>query len=287
MGGTCTIEGGTITGGIATQGGGVYVGPDGILSVVGGTLGSNNADFGAGIYNAGGEVTLSGGVVSDNSASFDGGGVYADGGGVSLADGAVLEKNRASESGGNLALGGDSNGVVFMDGGAINVQGELVMSGGTITGNGAVIGSGICFDCEQWQKGKGRLAVSGSPLITENYLSWAAHDREDLTIFMGNDTDELARISVEGSFTPVKPPLVNKHYRGGWEYIALVDPGDYEMDAFACGQDRDIGHTDYVLVKHDDVLYAYHHTHTWETHTDARYPNRVTLTCTHATCPNS
>ena len=325
-GSTVAVSGGAITNNQLTnkEGAGISIAEGSSAVLTGTTISKNYANRdGGGVCAEASDLVIDGAVINQNTTRGSGGGVVIRRGGTCRFNVGSINDNRANGCGagmqvnlggsctmtggemtGNLAWSGnatDGDGTVGNDpqdgddeslgaeysmGGAINVQGELVISSGTITGNGAVIGSGICFDCERWQTEKGRLAVSGSPLITENYLSWAARNKEDITIYMGHDADESARISVEGSFTPIKPPLVEKIYRGGWEYVALVDPGDYEMDAFACGQDRVNGNTDYVLVKRDDVLYAYLHTHSWETHTDERYPNRVTLTCTHTSCPN-
>lgn len=69
-------KGGCITGGKATEGGGIYVAKGAGLSLEGGAICGNEANRGGGICAAdGASVTISGGEIRDNSAK-SGGGVY-------------------------------------------------------------------------------------------------------------------------------------------------------------------------------------------------------------------
>lgn len=261
------------------SGGGVVVKRGGTCRIDSGSINDNRANAcGAGVQvHLGASCTMSDGELKGN---------LADSGNALEGDMASADDSAGDEGASDEGVGGESLGSEFTMGGAFNVQGELVLSGGTIAGNAAIIGSGICFDCEYWQSEKGRLVISGSPLFTDNYYPWSNKELEDISIYMGNDADESARVAVEGSFTPEKPLYIEKVYRNNWDYVALVDPGSYDMSVFACGQGRDrAGSTDYVLVKRDGVLYAYRHSHTWELHTSSKWPDRATVTCIDASCP--
>ena len=69
-------KGGCVTGGKATEGGGIYVAKGAALSLESGAICGNEANRGGGIFAAeGASVTVSGGELRDNSAK-SGGGIY-------------------------------------------------------------------------------------------------------------------------------------------------------------------------------------------------------------------
>ena len=73
-GATVAVSGSTLSGNVATNGGGIY--NEGTLTVVAGTLSGNTAGFnGGGIYSQGGALTISGSTLSGNVASNGGGGI--------------------------------------------------------------------------------------------------------------------------------------------------------------------------------------------------------------------
>ena len=104
--GTLTIRdsatGGTITGGYATNGGGVNV-HGGTLIMKGGSIAGNHASNGGGIYVNDGSCTIEGGSITENTASY-GGGIYVNGSSDSslTMTGGEINKNTASTSGGGI-----------------------------------------------------------------------------------------------------------------------------------------------------------------------------------------
>ena len=113
---------GTITGGWAERGGGIYVCAKGTLNFDGGVLADNQAHSdGGGIYvEKGGTFNLNGGIMSGNATEGKGGGVCV-AGTMNMSGGSIAE---------NTAEG---------DGGGIHVEegGALYFNGGTISGNTA------------------------------------------------------------------------------------------------------------------------------------------------------
>ncbi len=100
---TATIDGLTITGGLADEGGGIY--SEGTLTVVSSTLVGNSATgqygYGGGIYSALNSVlTVTGCTFSGNSAVSDGGGIYNNG--MLTVTGCTFAGNSAERYGGGI-----------------------------------------------------------------------------------------------------------------------------------------------------------------------------------------
>ena len=150
---TFTLDGsGTITGGFADNGGGVYVA--GTFTMNNGTIAGNTAEQGGGVYVASGRFIMQGGIISRNNA-HDGGGVYASRS-ITLNRGSITE---------NTATG---NG-----GGVWSSPSFLYLAGISITKNHAAgIGGGIVTD---------DMMVAGTPQIVEN-TAGAAHIRENVAV---------------------------------------------------------------------------------------------------------
>ena len=116
---TNSVEGvGTITGGKADLGGGVYVDEGGAFTMNGGTISGNTASVGGGVGVAeGGTFTMTGGTISGNSATWAGGvEVY----GTFTMSGGTISGNVADNYGGG----------VFVDG-TFTVSGSPVIYGNT------------------------------------------------------------------------------------------------------------------------------------------------------------
>ena len=185
--GTFNMYGGSITGNRATgDGGGVYKsGSNSSFNMYGGSITGNTANsYGGGVYVDGGGFTMSGGTIGGtktgetNTATY-GGGVYAKanfemtggsitgnktnrGGGVYVtgkgsftmsasADGQNIPSitgNNATENGGGVYVIGSSS--------------TFEMTGGSITGNNAAYGGGVCVSKN------GSFEMSGSSCITNN-----------------------------------------------------------------------------------------------------------------------
>ena len=157
-GGSFAMEGGSITGGSATNGGGVYVDSSGTFAMSGGSIKSNTASsYGGAVYltGSGSSFTLTSGSISSNSAAY-GAGVYLTGSGASFTmDGGTLSSNTASSNGGAVYLNSSAgfeleSGALYSNkaanGGGVYMGSStsMVMSGGTICVNTATTsGSGI------------------------------------------------------------------------------------------------------------------------------------------------
>jgi TolB-like protein len=169
-GGTFTMEGGTISGNIAsayayaipTYGGGVSV-SGGTFTMEGGTISGNTANsttsssesyagsfaiaLGGGVY-VSGTFTMNGGIISDNTATANSKSPaassvsrsYAAGGGVSVDGtftmaGGTISSNTASNS---STASSNSESFSVSYGGGVSVSGgTFTMAGGTISGNTA------------------------------------------------------------------------------------------------------------------------------------------------------
>ena len=90
---------GTVTGGEAGIGGGVYVEETGTFTMESGIINENSALYGGGVYNAG-SFTMNGGVISSNDAAVFGGGVF-NAGRFTMSGGSITE-NKAGENGGGV-----------------------------------------------------------------------------------------------------------------------------------------------------------------------------------------
>jgi predicted outer membrane repeat protein len=206
--GTLLVSNSTISGNSAeSEGGGIY--SDGLLSVNNSTVSGNSAgDDGGGIYGDGTTI-VSNSIVSGNSAEDTGGGIYA-GGPVTVIN-STVSGNSADNGGG---LGSDSDSITVINstvsgntagdrgGGIYNFADPTTVINSTISGNTAgEQGGGIYSD--------DMLTVSNST-ITDNtapdgYGSGIAHDGGDLTtitstIVSGNTNSD---IDIDGGDTSV------------------------------------------------------------------------------------
>lgn len=112
---------GVITGGNATNGGGICVQSDASLTMTGGAIAKNEATgstgSGGGIWSAG-TVTLSGDCIVESNTAQDGGGVYLAGGSLTVNGNASIAENKASYGGGLFASNGSV--VTISDGHFVN-----------------------------------------------------------------------------------------------------------------------------------------------------------------------
>ena len=115
---------GRITGGYATQGGGVYI-YRGSFSIYGGSITGNHAGAGGGVYVNEGAFNMYGGAITDNHAGT-GGGVYVTGAFV-MTDG-TISGNSAAEMGAGLFR--SAEGMIRLDGGTISDEILLAGDGG-------------------------------------------------------------------------------------------------------------------------------------------------------------
>ncbi|MCL1911627.1 MAG: hypothetical protein FWG13_05430 [Leptospirales bacterium] len=132
-GGAFIMNSGTISGGKASQGGGVEVKSGGEFIMNGGTISGNEAsNIGGGVYLVG-SFTMNGGTISDNTASGNGGGVLVAGGGEFTMNGGTISGNTA-DNGSGMGNGG---------GVSCSLSSAFIMNSGRITGNEANQGGGV------------------------------------------------------------------------------------------------------------------------------------------------
>jgi hypothetical protein len=147
----------TLTGGNASDGGGVYVN-SGTFAMSGGTISGNEATTGngGGVTVAGGEFEMSAGTISNNHAALsDGGGVAV---GIAAGNSPVFTMSGGIITGNTTAS--DGGGV------AVAYNGTFAMSVGTIIGNTvSANGGGVSV------KGSGTFKMSGGASITAHEIS--------------------------------------------------------------------------------------------------------------------
>ena len=205
--GKFTLSGGAKISGNTAQynGGGVCMnaGVDGKFTMSGGTIGgtesgeTNTAKNGGGVYVGGaGAITMHGGEISGNKAAEYGGGVNMDAGAYgkfTMNGGAKIANNTATSGGG-----------VFM-----RVNSTFTMDGGEISGNEATqdggsmeaAGGGVCV-------AGGTFTVSGSATVTGNKKSGGTANNVYLysnkSITIGGTLDNGASIGVTTAGKPAE-----------------------------------------------------------------------------------
>ena len=166
-------DAGTITGGWATEGGGIYVAAGGTLYVNGGAItGCKASEKGGAIYNAGTTV-VNGGSIRLNKGK-DCGGIHNASSGTLTLNGGNIFSNESEQGGGGVVNYGTATmndawivgNTAATRGGGIWNGGTMTINGGTIQNNSAPDGGGIFNDA-----GSGStpsvLSISGGS-ITEN-----------------------------------------------------------------------------------------------------------------------
>lgn len=128
-----TVRGGVITGGKATNGGGVRTQRSGKLSMTGGNIVGCSATNGGGVYiggtaTANNSFTMEGGSIVGCTASKEGGGVYVAAGKTFTMETGSIKSCKVT----------NSNDDTF--GGGVSVWGTFTMTGGEITGCRAAVG---------------------------------------------------------------------------------------------------------------------------------------------------
>lgn len=152
-GGDLTLKDLTVTGGSASDGGGIW--NQGALTLQDSTISGNSAgEDGGGIFNYDGTVSIRNSTISGNTAAFVGGGGLFNSGGTVDIDRSIIDGNMAPNgaaifnSGSSAILHIDrstikDNTVLFRGGGILNFLGTLTMNRSTISDNtsGAVGGA--------------------------------------------------------------------------------------------------------------------------------------------------
>lgn len=152
-GAALTVSGGTVSENTAQSSGGglVVFGP---ATVDGVTFSSNVADSdGGAIFAGGGLLTVSNATLDGNTSSADGGGLFQLNNAETVISNSTIINNQASDNGGGLSTDGITtlvdvviqNNTVTSTGGGIVTRndGDLSMTGGSLTGNTADRGGGL------------------------------------------------------------------------------------------------------------------------------------------------
>ena len=208
--GTTNLTGGVIRNNSANSGGGVSVFASGVLNISGTEISSNNSTWGGGVCAVGNStVNLSGtGVIKNNTTKYNAAGVFLEGGyggGTTFTmTGGIIADNTAGGNGGAI-LGFPWEAPV-----------KINISGGTITGNKATDGNGICISGDNGNvQEPAKLELSGSPNIADD-------------IFLATDRFENAKVDVVAPFNPVTPVPIRdtmwKNYRTIVSYVDGVTP---------------------------------------------------------------
>jgi hypothetical protein len=233
--GSATLTGATLSGDLASSGGGIYNGVEGSLSVgTGTTLDGNSAattaggggifndgslvvagatiegnsthGVGGGIYNASSApVTVSDSTINGNSATSRGGGIYNDEGTLIVTDSTVSDNTAAITSTG-AGIDNEARGQLSFSGGDVSGNagegiwngGVLAVSGSTISGNS--LGAGI--DNESSEVGSGALdGVTGAVLsdVTISGNSGGAGGGIDNGAAVGASTLTVSSSTISGN----------------------------------------------------------------------------------------
>jgi len=121
---------------ISWRGAGIAIASEGIVAMTGGTIIKNhsNYDTGGGVnIEENGSFTMNGGIITENISHDTGGGINVKNGGKLIIENGIISKNRAGSDDKQTAGGG-----IF-----INLDAEFSMKGGAISENYADYGGGI------------------------------------------------------------------------------------------------------------------------------------------------
>lgn len=263
---TFTMESGAISGNVVYSGGGVYV-EGGTFNMKGGEISGNTANMqGGGVLLAGtsASFTMDGGSIRDNTVTVDdknmvmegkfgGGGVYVHSGTFTMNAGTIS---------GNIST--------YTRGGGVQVaQGTFVMNGGTIEGNSAAEkGGGVYVMKGEDSDPSGTFTVGGSSVVSGNTVNGSANNvylAVPLTI--GSNLSPDANIGVTGSTAPTETVGVE---------IASSGAMDANKAAFISDNDA------YSVIRTDNKLYLYPHSHNWVYELDGS--DTIKATCHASDC---
>jgi hypothetical protein len=152
------LEGFTVTGGHAADGGGMYI-EDSSPTVTNCTFSGNSAADGAGMYNGGGSPTVTNCTFSGNSADWSGAGMYNAGGSPTVTDCTFSDNSTSSSAnrnGGGMCNWGSNptvtncaftaNSAYYYGGGMYNYGSIPTVTNCTFSGNSGRWGGGMCND---------------------------------------------------------------------------------------------------------------------------------------------
>lgn len=166
-----TIQNGTVTGGKAFEGGGIYVASDAIVTLADGAIVRDNVaetnrrvhkGLGGGVYvDKGGVLSISGAQILNNKTDGDpfdirsdneanGGGIYVSSGATFTMTSGLISQNEAIKKGGGICLGSDGYGKVDVD-----ITGGIINENVANTGGGLYVARGTTLELQ-------KVVVSGN-----------------------------------------------------------------------------------------------------------------------------
>jgi len=193
----------TITGGLATTGGGIS--NSGLLTLTNSTIKGNEATLsGGGIYNNSLSSTLfiSQSTISDNEAGFGGG--ISNNGGTATMQNSTLSDNIASNNGGGI----------------INNTGNMTLQSSTLSGNSAANGGGI------FNNGNGTFNIDNSIIANSSN----GGDCQNISGSINNNGHNLIEdnsCGFSGGADPILGPLQDN---GGPTFTHALLPGSPAID---------------------------------------------------------
>ena len=178
--GTLYFQGGTITSCQTDYTGGA-IRNNGTATISGGVITNCSAPYGGALYNTG-TLTISGGTISNSSSTKGGGGGLVNIGTVEISGG-TFSGNTAATNGGGIWNGNSGNvhGVLTISGGTISDntatdqgggiwnENEVTISGGSITSNTAGTNGGGVFSYSN-------INLSGNSAINSNKVNGSANN---------------------------------------------------------------------------------------------------------------
>ena len=151
------MTGGSITGNETNRGGGVYVTGKGSFTMsasadgqnIPSITGNNATENGGGVYVVGSSSTfeMTSGTITGNNAAYGGGVCVSKNGSFEMSGSSCITNNKADSYGGGVHIS--------------YASATFTMKGGSITGNNAAYGGGVCV-------GSGIFTVSGEVTVTDN-----------------------------------------------------------------------------------------------------------------------
>lgn len=224
-----TMNGGEIRNNVANgNAGGVYISKSAVMNLNGGIIAENKlidgGTLGGGIYCAG-TLNMAGGSVENNTAKESGGGIY------------IAETGNVHVTGGSIANNAASGKEQYMGGGAIYNSGSLVLDGGSLSDNTAVLGN-----CVYAAKAATLTETNGKVVLADGQQIFLQDPLDPITLSGAPDDGNVYIIDMPNVFlnkVVVKPDgesLISAsseidHFKlsdrasGEWNYV-LMEAGD-------------------------------------------------------------
>ncbi|MFN8597302.1 MAG: choice-of-anchor Q domain-containing protein [Anaerolineae bacterium] len=283
------LENLTVTGGhpSGAVGGGIIVLNNGSLTLINSRVANNSADYGGGVFQggSGGRVDAIGSRIDLNTTTYHGGGLYIEG--TAAFTNTQVLSNTANQHGGGVHVQygrADVSGGVFAynravngNGGAINLNNTLTLSGTHIISNTALNGGGV----QQWNAGyavaitntrfernaaqrigggaavSSTLSVNGSLFVSNTVDSGSAQDTWGGGLYAGG-ASQIAATTFTGNTAFCIYGGSCGNANGGGLYIAY-QPLTLTQVTFSRNQAGRMGgglKTDYATTRLDRVIFS-------------------------------